>query len=253
MADDGLLDDKPPVVASDTPEVATKADFDKLSGNLASWAKEETASVTSMRQATQPVVTTPPVADPPPDDFLDAFVKDGRGTLKREVQDTIRDSLGPWLQSQVTSEAENLKTNAKASLDATYGVGAYDEVVAPKMEAILGQMDPQTQLIARGSKQTFDAILRQARGDDAVLDALLDRREKMRSPNPPPEMLGVSRDRPTTKATLNQDDLEWIAKYEELGHKVDRKVLSDLLDHRRKNGGWNIQNLGGRNKLNLER
>lgn len=247
MADDTLIEET--TTPASTPSVS-KADFDsfgdKVSKTLGDFAKEVTASVAQMRQAStsQPVEPTASKGD----NFLDEFVNDGKGTISKVVQEALRDTMGPWVQSQVSATADNLRDTHRTQVDKTYGAGTFDEVVGPEMEKILATLDPQTQAVARGNKQTFEAILKQARGDDAVMEKLAERREAVRKA--PPEMLGDSRT-PSKKTGLSTEDNEFLQDYERAGRKVDRKALLELIEHKRKHGAWAVQDLGGKNRLPL--
>jgi hypothetical protein len=254
MADDALLTEEE---APKAPASITKDDFDAfgktITKTLGDFAKEVTASVAANRQT-----PTPRTPDPEPtatgDDFLDSLVKDGKGAVAKVVQEVVRDTLGPWVQSQVSSTADSLRETHRTQVDKSYGNGTWDEVLAPEMEKIFSQMDPQTQAIARGNRQTFEAVMKQARGEDNVLEALSERRQKMRD-NPPPEMLDSGRT-PSKKSEFTPEDKEFMTDYERnRGVKLDRKALLSLMEAKRssKDGRISINDVGGRNRLNLER
>ena len=248
MADDALIEEETPKAASN---VATKEDLAQVTGSLKDFADKVTREVSALRQQVtpaQPKVETPAATG---DELLDALVKDTRGTITQIAKDTMRDTLGPYLQSQISTQAADLQESTRKQMDSTYGAGTFDEVIAPKMEAIFQGMDAEAAVVARGSKQTYDSIRRMAMGDDKVMESLIERREKVKAN--PPEMLGDSRVRATSKATLTPEDNAWIEEYERTGQQLDRKALTQLLEHRSKNGSWNAQNMGGRNKLNLSR
>jgi len=254
MADDSLLDqDAEP--KDKAPEPVTHADLERLQQStqksLSDFAKEVTASVAQIRQSQPQPTQDPDLRDTPnpSDGFLDELVKDGEGAIAKVVQKTLQSTLGPWVQNQVTTAAEGLTEHYRTQVDRSYGEGTYDEVLVPEMEKIFSQLDPQSQTVARGNKATFEAILKQARGEESVMEKLAERRAK----NPPPEMLDQGR-QPNKKASFSQEDTEFMSHYEkETGRSLDKKVLLDMIESRKKGNPWSAQTLNSKNKLSMER
>jgi hypothetical protein len=250
MADDALIPE-----GEKPPAPVTQADLDRVTQahakSLADFTKEVTGAISQLRTNQAPPKTPDPPRQATGDEFLDEFVKDGKGTISRVVQEAIQNTMGPWVQSQASSTADNLTNTHRAKVDSQYGEGAWDEIIAPEMEKILSQLDPQTQLIARGNKATFETIFKQARGEDGIMEKLHERKAKL---PPPPDMLGEGRT-PTPKPGLTPEDKEWMGRYEDsTGHKLDSKALTQLIEHKRKHGGWAIQDMPGmKNRLNLDR
>lgn len=253
MADDALLDEKDEQAVKSVP-AATKDDFEALGKNitksLGDFAKEVTAAVATSRQAQAPQ-TTPAPTETQGDEFLDNFVKDGKGTIAKVVQESVREMIGPWVQSQVISTADTLRDTHRAAVDKAYGSGTWDEVVAPEMEKIFSQMDNHTATIARGNKATFEQVMKQARGEESVMDVLAERKEKMR--NQPPDMLDGGRQAPK-KTEFSPEDKDFMQDYEKKrGISLDKKALLDIMTKRRASGGTiSINDIGGRNRLQFD-
>jgi hypothetical protein len=165
-----------PAAATPTPASITPADVDRLVSALDAHTKSVNSTVGNWSQqvlkATQPQQPAKP-APAADDDALTDIAGKGWAPIDQRVEAAVgkvlKDTLAPYLGAQATDAASANESAARASVDAEFGAGTYDEVFKGRVDELFGD-----QTASRAIKGQFDRALALVKGEK--FSALADKR-----------------------------------------------------------------------------
>lgn len=189
-------------------------------------------------------------ANPDPDDLTNRLLTDPKGTVAALADEWARTRLAPSMAVQINDRYEDLKDKHRSRFDDTYGTGAFDAEILPKLDPMLNQMSPE----ARGSSAHFQAAMRNVMGDEEVIVKLMDKRSAtQRARDEAPTGILTGGRRSPDAPRLDEDTKSFLADYERAtGTALNSKELESILDVRRRHGRWTTQNFPGIKNAKLE-
>lgn len=262
MATDDLIDDNAPAggdAKSAAPAIDPAVISSAVSEGLKGFSGDMRTFASSIAQSVQQVVGQAQNAQergratPDQADLTQQLLSEPEKAITGIVEKIMQAQLGPYLATQVNDTYDTHVEKHRSRIDSQYGEGTFDEIIAPELDAIVEKTPNKA---AKASKEYVATVIRGIVGHENILPQLNDKRsakaeaDKKREADldAPNGILDGGRRR-AAKPGLSADDQAYLAGYEaNRGVQVDRKLLEEAINVRKRDGGWNEDNFPGLKK-----